>query len=261
MNAILKSLTPLFVLTFSALASAQEVPPPPPPSAPPPDSPPPDAPPTINLTQPATPPGPPAPKMDLSTAPVAPPVQRTYHFHEGFYLRASLGFGDYRASYNDGHRQNLDFSEHGGSMAIDLLIGGSPSPGVSVGGGLLLEPLFGPNYERDGGRGLGSHGGFATLVGPFIDGFPDPTKGWHLGALVGLAAQSFQNVNATDSDSHTAGGVGGAAWFGYDFWVGSEFAIGPQARFMGMRTSDTKSGEDVTGFARSFTLGMSAVFN
>jgi hypothetical protein len=197
---------------------------------------------------------------------VAPPVQRKYHLHEGFYLRTSLGFGDYRASFTDNHSyiptpagviQGTDYTEHGASMSLDLLIGGSPSPGVSVGGGLLLEPLFGADYDR---AGTGTHGGFATLVGPFIDGFPDATKGWHLGGLVGFAAQSFQNLNGS-GDTQRAGGIGGAAWFGYDFWVAGEWAIGPQLRLMGMRTTDTRSNEDISAWARSFTLGVSAVFN
>jgi hypothetical protein len=216
--------------------------------------------PAIQLTVPEKPAQPAPPRIDLSTAPIATPVPRTYHYHEGFYLRASLGFGDYRASFSDGNRPNLDFSEHGNSLSIDLLIGGSPSPGVSLGGGLLLEPLFGADYEQNS-LGRGSHGGFSTLVGPFIDAFPDVSKGWHLGGLIGIAAQSFQNVNSTGSDSHRAAGIGGAAWFGYDFWVAGEWAVGPQLRLMGMRTSDTKSAEDVSAFARSFTLGLSAVFN
>lgn len=234
-------LASLCSFTFSAAALAEQPPP------------------SIQLV-PQQPARAPAPKINLGTAPVEAPVQRTYHYHEGFYLRASLGFGDYRASYSDGKRPDLDFSEHGNSMSIDLLIGGSPSPGVSIGGGLLIEPLFGSDYRRHG-LGAGSHGGAATLIGPFIDGFPDPTKGWHLGGLIGVAAQSFQNINATGSDAHRAAGIGGAAWFGYDFWVAREWAIGPQLRLMGMRTADTQSGEDVTAFARSFTLGLSAVFN
>jgi len=210
--------------------------------------------------RPATPAAPPLPRMSLETAPVAAPVQRTYHLHEGFYLRTSLGFGDYRANFSDGKHADQDFTEHGNTIALDLLIGGSPSPGVSIGGGLLLEPLFGSDYDRHG-TGTGSHGGFSTLVGPFIDGFPDATKGWHLGGLIGLAAQSFQNVNATSGSTARAAGLGGAAWFGYDFWVAGEWAIGPQLRLMGMRTSDTKSSDDVSAWARSFTLGISAVFN
>jgi len=220
-----------------------------------------ESPPKIQLVAPEEPAAAPPPKIDLHTDAPLPSAQRTYHFHEGFYLRSSIGFGDYRASFNDAHRQNLDFHEHGNSMSLDLLIGGSPSPGVSIGGGLLVEPLFGADYERDGGAGLGSHGGYSTLIGPFIDGFPDATKGWHFGGLIGVAAQSFQNVNLTASDSHRAVGIGGAAWFGYDFWVAKEWAMGPQLRLMGMRTSDTKSGEDVSAYARSFTLGVSAVFN
>lgn len=214
----------------------------------------------IQLATPARPAAPVAPPINLDTPTVGRPVQRTFHLHEGFYLRSSVGFGDYHASFSDGNRANQDFTEQGNSLSLDLLIGGSPSPGVSIGGALLLEPLFGADYRRYG-NGVGSHGGFSALLGPFIDGFPDATKGWHLGGMLGLATQSFQNVNATAGKTTGAGGLGGAAWFGYDFWVGSEWAIGPQLRFMAMRTSETKSGDDISAWARSFSLGMSAVFN
>jgi len=200
------------------------------------------------------------PKIDLSTEPNATPVQRTYHFHEGFYLRASVGFGYYYGSFGDGNRPNSDFSAHGGTMSLDLLIGGSPSPGVSIGGGLLVDPLFGASFERND-REVGSHAGVSTLIGPFIDAFPDATRGWHLGGLIGLAGQSFQNVNATGDGRQRAVGIGGAAWFGYDFWVAPEWAAGPQFRAMGMTTSDTHSGEDISAFASSFDVGVSVVFN
>ncbi len=248
---------PLFTLAQTGAALAQDTPPPP-------SAPPPSAPPAIQLV-PATE-KPARPVIDLSTPAVGPAVGRKYHLHEGFYLRASVGFGDYRASFTDNatfHSPNgvgapgANYTEHGGSMSLDLLIGGSPSPGVSVGGALLLEPLFGADYDRSG---TGTHGGFATLVGPFIDGFPDATKGWHLGGMVGFAAQSFQSLNS-GGDTRHAGGIGGAAWFGYDFWVAGEWAIGPQLRLMGMRTNDTRSDADISAWARSFTLGMSAVFN
>src|SRR5450432_3999029 len=175
-------------------------------------------------TQPALPAAPPESKITLDTAPVAPQVQRTYHLHQGFYLRSSVGFGDYHASFSDGNRQNQNFDEQGNSLSLDLLIGGSPSPGISIGGGLLLEPLFGADYDRSG-TGLGSHGGSSTLIGPFIDGFPDATRGWHLGGLIGLAAQSFQNVNNSTGKTATAAGLGGSVWFGYDFWVAGEWAV------------------------------------
>jgi hypothetical protein len=240
MKAYVLSVAPFLILAHTGSASADEA--------------------TVQVATPERPAAPAAPVISVETPPVAPPVQRTYHLHEGFYLRASVGFGDYRASFSDGNHANQDFNDHGQSMALDLLIGGSPSPGVSIGGGLLVEPLFGADYDR-GGAGVGNHGGTSLLVGPFIDGFPDATKGWHLGGLVGFAGQSFQDVNGASSVTSRAGGIGGAAWFGYDFWVAGEWALGPQLRLMGMRTSDTKSGEDVSAWARSFTLGISAVFN
>ena len=261
----------LCLVGYSVSASAQDAPPPgpppPAPSAPPPSAPPAEAaPPTIQLVQPQSPPAQ-SPRIDLSTEAPSKPEPRTFHFHEGFYLRASVGFGYYSASFNDGNRSNLDFRNHGSSMSLDLLIGGSPSPGVSIGGGLLMDPLFGADYERDddyrggGNDQLGSHSGYSTLIGPFVDGFPDATKGWHLGGLIGFAAQSFQNVNASGGGSQRAAGLGGAAWFGYDFWVAGDWAIGPQLRLMGMRTTDTKSNEDISAFASSVDFGVSVVYN
>jgi len=242
MKTSLALFLPLALLAFANIAQAQEAPVP------------------LQSATPAQPAPPVSAQIRLDTPDVRRPVQRTYHFHEGFYLRMSVGFGDYRASFSDGNHSNQDFSEHGANMALDLLIGGSPSPGVSIGGALLLDPLFGANYDRDG-QGLGSHGGYSTLIGPFIDGFPDPVKGWHLGGMLGLAALSFENVNETGGKTATAGGLGGAAWFGYDFWVGSEWSIGPQLRLMGMRTSNDQDGHDISAWSRSFTIGISGVYN
>lgn len=232
-------LTPLCIAGLSHAAFAQDAPPPP-------DSPPP----TIALTappQPTAPPAEPTPNMDLSTAANGPAVPRTYHVHEGFYLRTSVGFGFYKSSFTDHKRGDVEYSDDGGSMSLDLLIGGSPSPGVAVGGGLLLDPQF------------GKEGGVSALIGPFIDGFPDVNKGWHLGGAVGLGVQSFRNLGA--GDRQRALGIGGAFWVGYDFWVASDWSIGPQVRVLGMRTNDSKSAEDVSAFARSITFGISSDFN
>ncbi len=188
---------------------------------------------------------------------MAKAVQRTYHFHEGFYLRASVGFGYYYGSFSDCNQPGFDFNEHGGTMSADLLIGGSPSPGISIGGGLMVDPLFGTDSEH--GSRHGSVGRVSWLVGPFADAFPDPTKGWHLGGLIGFAGQSFDSLDT--GETRRGAGFGGAAWVGYDFWVADEWAVGPQFRVMGARTTNSKSGEDLSAFASSFDFGLSVVFN
>lgn len=238
MKSALLLLTSLCLAALSPAAFAQDAPP---------EAPPAIAPATAAPAQPATPYTEPAPKMDLSTAANGPAVPRTYHVHEGFYLRTSVGFGFYKSSFTDNKRGDLEYSDDGGSLSLDLLIGGSPAPGVALGGGLLLDPQF------------GKEGGVSALIGPFIDGFPDVNKGWHLGGAIGLGVQSFQNPGA--NERQRANGIGGALWVGYDFWVAGEWAIGPQVRVLGMRTNDGKSGEDVSAFARSMTFGISSAFN
>ena len=238
MKAHLLLLVPACVSALSSVALAQDAPPPPP-------SPPSETSPAIQLT-PQQPAEPPPGRINLATAPNAAPVQRTYHYHEGFYLRTSLGFGSYASSFTDNKRKQ-NFDAHDASLSIDLLVGGSPSPGVAIGGALLLDPQ------------LGHNGGGITLLGPFIDGFPNVSRGWHLGGMIGIAGQGFRNDNANEQQK--AGGIGGALWAGYDFWVADEWSIGPQLRLMGVRTASAKSGEDLSGSARSITFGLSAVFN
>jgi|SRR6188768_558097 len=257
MKSKLSVLSLLGLVAHSVNALAQGAPPA---EAPPTYAPPPGPPPTIQLVQPQVPSEPPPPKIDLSTQAPEKAVQRTYHFHEGFYLRGSVGFGYYYGSFTDHNRVQQDFSEHGGTMSLDLLIGGSPSPGISLGLGIMADPLFGASYNQNG-REVGNHGGVSLLAGPFLDAFPDATKGWHLGGLIGVAGQGFENVNVSGGGRQRAIGIGGAAWFGYDFWVAPEWAAGPQFRAMGMSATSTKEGEDISVFASSFDLGISVVFN
>src|SRR5262245_57468485 len=91
--------------TFPRLALAQATAPAAPAAAPAPADPaaPPDVPPAPTAPPPAEgPPGGPAPgaslqptalghrKIDLSTPPPAPSVPRSYHMHDGFYVRGSV---------------------------------------------------------------------------------------------------------------------------------------------------------------------------
>ncbi len=235
-KAFLGSLCLALSIALSSRASfAQDAAPPPAPSEPP--ARPSDAPP-----QPATP-HEPAAKMDLSTAANGPAVPRTYHVHEGFYLRATVGLSFYKSSFTDNKRGGAEYTDSGSSLPLDVLVGGSPNPGLVIGGAGLTDQQAGDNI----------------LLGPFIDGFPAVNKGWHLGGAIGLGLQSFRNT-AVDERQFTHG-VGGALWFGYDFWTAGEWAIGPQVRFLGLRTKDTQSGEDVSVFTRSISFGLSGVYN
>lgn len=190
---------------------------------------------------------PPLGKMDFRTPAPAPIVPRSYRLHDGFYARASVGFGTLSANFDDDHVSDRDLSGSGLGLGMQLMLGGSPSPGLAVGGALLAHGAFPAEFERSAtatqDRSLA-----VGILGPFIDGFPVATKGWHLGGMLGLA---LANVEGSSSDQVSATrGLGGAAWFGHDFWVADEWSVGPMLQ---LAATVTRDGDSDTG-ASTFSL-------
>ena len=200
-------------------------------------------------------PGPPAGKINLTTAAPSEPVQRSYHLHDGFYARASVGFGSLSASFDDGTPGFDDLTGSGPTMGFDLLFGGSPSPGIAIGGGLLAQGAFSTELERNGYSEDRSLSVFT--IGPFIDGYPSANGGWHFGGLIGLAGVNVED-SSNDGVSKTSG-FGGAAFVGYDFWVADEWSVGPLLRFSGTLTRDSDGNVDASTF--STVLSFTALYH
>lgn len=152
--------------------------------------------------------------IDLSVPEAPPPPARTAYVHEGLYVRLAAGPGFFRVGLSD---KDTDTTQdaNAGSLAGKLLVGGSPSPGMTFGAGLLgqLAPnaKFGPSNKQTV---------LNYTVGAFFDAFPDNEAGFHLGGLLGLSGLS------PGKDADALLGVGGAAWAGYDFWVTPEWSSG-----------------------------------
>src|SRR6187549_1082295 len=96
----------------------------------------------INLT------GAPSPTIDLSTPEPGPPVDRKYHQHEGLYVRVSGGIGTLLAANIE--TGSLDASSDGTTLQAEVLVGGSPAPGFTVGGGLIGGLQLSGDWEADG---------------------------------------------------------------------------------------------------------------
>jgi hypothetical protein len=193
-------------------------------------------------------PSPPVGKIDLTTQAPAPSVPRSYHLHDGFYVRGDIGFGSLSATFDDGHASGQDLKGAGPSLGFDLLIGGSPSPGFVLGGGLMAQGAFSTELERNGQASDRSFS--VVLVGPFVDGFPDSNRGWHVGGLAGLALVNVES-SSVDGVKETAG-FGGALFLGYDFWVADEWSVGPRLRFSGTLTRDDEGDVDASTFSTLF---------
>jgi hypothetical protein len=158
----------------------------------------------------------------------------------------SLGLGSAKVGFRDGPPGVT--AAHDRATLLDLMLGGTPSPGLVIGGGLWFNGLETDQWKRQSNDSSVS----MAALGPFIDYFPDRHRGFHFGGMLGLAAW---RVNAMDvsAEKATAGGGAVGAWVGYDFWVSRQWSLGVQARYLGMVVEH----EDHDWRGASDTLGLS----
>ena len=258
----------------AAPAGAAPAPATPPPSGAPPA--PPEAPPAPPGTVPAEPPGAvpyyqeqssePPPSIYVAQPPLPPLTPRTRYYHDGFYLRISSGFSYLHVSTSLNNNDSTG-SLSGGGSSFDIMVGGTPAPGLVVGGGLLWQMAFDPSstVTRRGtavtGIDSGSNGNVGLLlIGPMIDAFPAPTGGFHVGGLLGFAANGLK-----DNQDNLSAGLGFSAWTGYMWWVSGQWSLGAMLRFDAAWTR-RKVGEqanefDATDTSTGFTLSFSAAYH
>lgn len=178
------------------------------------------------------------------------------HEHDGFYFRVGIG-GGYASL--DGSLGNFDAKIKGGGPSLELLFGGTPAPGVVIGGGFAFQSLSKPTVEIDGQEFDAKNNLSYGILGPFVDIYPDPTGGFHVGGMFGFANATV-DTNSTSSDSASISGAGAFVHVGYDFWIGDQWSVGPNARFLWSSLKNDDSDVDekytLTGFQilASFTL-------
>jgi hypothetical protein len=183
------------------------------------------------------------------------PTMRTDRFHDGFYVRVSLGFGTQWTTIDD-RRARPNYSAKNSALIADLLVGGAPSPGVVFGGALLLDNLPSTEFKLDGNTA--KTGLSLITVGPFIDGYPNPRGGFHSGGMLGASAAHL--TGNTYFPAENTLGVGLATWLGYDCWVADQWSVGGLLRFAGARVIGHKNSSDVEVYTRSIALLLTAAY-
>jgi hypothetical protein len=169
------------------------------------------------------------PKIDLTVPEPTPSIVRKVHNHDGFYLRASVGAAFSTAFVATDAESNPNYTANGFGLSLDFLVGGTPSPSLSLGGAVMLRTVSDPEVHLDGDAPAGSGSGGLLMVGPFIDGFPMSNGGLHFGGLLGLAGATTKRQGSDDDFSGR--GLGVAAWVGQGFWVGDEASLGFVLKF------------------------------
>ena len=176
--------------------------------------------------------------------------------HDSFYLRMGLGLGVSGALVSSDSKSIADYSFSGGGGAADLWVGGTPTPGLAMGAALSVLGLDSQSRRVDGNKVSGDVSSTTGLIGFFVDGFPDPERGFHFGGALGVASGSARVANS-NVKKFDGGGVGLEAFVGYDFWVSPQWSLGGMARFMGSITREDSEGVNyetsIGGASLSFT--------
>jgi hypothetical protein len=163
--------------------------------------------------------------------------------HDGLYFRISNGFG-YAAFSGSGPSGDASIHQFSPGSGALLAIGGTPTEGLVVAGALRAVMARG----RFHGGPQPEHNATANnaQLGVLVDWFPQPTGGWHVGALAGLGVIAVVDSDIKDSNGL---GFGGSLFGGYDFWIGAQWSLGLQAVFSATSSTALKdSDRDDTGY-------------
>jgi hypothetical protein len=162
------------------------------------------------------------PPCDTSRTP-SPCVQPGGAYtHDGFYFAFTTGLG-YLTFTGEGVRGDASISDMTGTTS--LAVGGSPAPGLAVGGGLRLASIrarfHGSPHDPEG---------YATAelwqLGPFVEWYPNPLLGWHVAGAFTLGELVVQDSYLPDA-AGTAGFV--TVYGGHNWWLGPEWSLGLRA--------------------------------
>jgi hypothetical protein len=213
------------------------------------------------------------------SGPVGPPPDRGARVHDGFYFRVAGGFSVYderlsSAELSTGSNfdgQSVEGRNRGIAHSSDLAIGGTIAPGWVVGGGIYSLDLVASTFRARGDGALAMPDeldpGLRSLsvIGPFVDWYPNVRGGFHAQATLGLATLTprvFAHA-ATEKSKYIA--VGGALLLGtgYEWWVADEWSIGVLTQ-LGVRVLRGQDDDDVTWthvITNSPTLSVSLTYH
>jgi hypothetical protein len=84
-----------------------------------------------------------------------------------------------------------------------------------------------------------------TQLGVFVDWFPDPVGGWHVGAAAGFGVISILNRADDDTDNAMFGSsFSGSLFGGYDWSLGKAWSLGLSLSASGIGSTTLKYAND-----------------
>jgi hypothetical protein len=187
-----------------------------------------------------------APVTPSPTTTNEPPVEGSpARMHDGFYFRAGLGVGAIVGGNVKPPRSTADVSISGAGPAVELAVGGTFPGGIVVGGGIYGVSIPSPSYSQ-GGASVDGGTAVISSLGPFVDWYLDPAKGFHLQAALGYAVISAAAGTGTPQfppKDQKGAGYSVLVGLGYEWWVGDQLSLGLLARIQHVSGSVKADGD------------------
>ena len=148
----------------------------------------------------------------------------------------------------------------GTTSLFELLLGGTPAPGLVLGAGLIGSSIMQPTSTLDGvEEELDNVSVNISQLMLFAQFYTDPHAGFYLQALFGYATSSITIDNIT-YETDPSGPVGGLG-LGYDFWVSNQWSLGPLFRFTYARLKSDNGEQTAKDTFTSPSLALSVTYH
>jgi hypothetical protein len=187
---------------------------------------------------------PPPPPVAVEPEPAPPPSAPR---HTGFYLRLGAGLGGFGDSMQVKGTGVYTGTATGGTGSLELGLGGAIKPGLIIGGAVYSETMVNPTISINGLTVATDYQvGTLGLIGPFIEWYLNPNKGFHLGGALCAARITLSDDKGVLQTNSILGG-GAVFDIGYEWSIGDDWGIGVMGRFIGAGLSDGQTHHDVGG--------------
>jgi hypothetical protein len=177
------------------------------------------------------------PGMTEPPPPPAPTEDSTVHNHDGFFFRMGLGLAYASAPMEvDGDEFG---SAKGFGASVEFLFGGTPAPGIVIGGGLIGHNFPDVTLENADGDevDIDTSLSFST-IDLFLNLYPDPKQGFQVQAVLGIGFAEAVNedgdsvIQDSDGEDLTFVGPVVGAGVGYEGFVGQQWSLGVMGRVL-----------------------------
>jgi hypothetical protein len=148
--------------------------------------------------------------------------------HRGRFLRLGAGVAYLRESWTPSGG-TAGAIHTGWGPALEIAIGKHLRPGLALAGSVQLAGIINRNQTTLGMTyALASTVHFVDTVTALVDYYPNPRRGLHLGAALGLAA--ITELDTHSDGTQTSWGLAGALHGGHERFISPRWSMGGMIR-------------------------------